>query len=169
MRPTVNDADWKCDLCGRKQAGGTKPPQGWMSLNITDRFTGAADERVLCGYCVEVVRADHLAKQDTDKLAERIAEYAVAATHVYGMMSSDPEYLQRLKEREEAKKQEMMPHIAAILAPFLARNAAMEAVLRECRPFVKYVGSVTESDDLEADAESLLSRIDELTAKGAGQ
>lgn len=71
--------------------------------------------------------AAHCQASDTDNLAERIADYAVAATHVYGMVGSDPEYLQRLREREEAKKQEMMPHIAEMLAPLLAENERLRA------------------------------------------
>ena len=54
----------------------------------------------------------------------------------------------------------------AHLAPILARNAAMEAVLRECRFYVAVhglaptlAGSTVNND--------LLARIDQLTAKGA--
>lgn len=103
----MSDTDWKCDLCGRKQDGGEKPPQGWMLLVIPDRYTNLNEERVLCGYCVEVVRAPHLEQQ-----------------------------------------------------------RQMVEVPRECRP---YVSEAKEFTDTEVDAIALLARIDQLTAKGAGQ
>lgn len=60
--------------------------------------------------------------------------------------------------------------IRRYVAPLLARNAAMEAVLRECRPCVEFCmrdyNSIVHERNLYA---ALLSRIDQLTAKGAGQ
>lgn len=49
-------SDWKCDLCGRKQDGDTQPPQGWLLLVIPDRYTNLNEDRVLCDYCVDMIR-----------------------------------------------------------------------------------------------------------------
>ena len=70
--------------------------------------------------------------------------------------------------------------VEAHLAPILARNAAMEAVLRECRAYVQEAVNEDEREynlrpldegcrqNLE-ESSALLHGIDELTAKGAGQ
>lgn len=73
--------------------------------------------------------------------------------------------------------------VEAHLAPILARNAAMEAVLMECRAFVadtahtefllsmfsRTAEGMAKHGAIASAWESLLSRIDALTAKGAGQ
>lgn len=59
--------------------------------------------------------------------------------------------------------------VEAHLAPILARNAAMEAVLRECRKYVSHRHMMIEDDAERRAAYACLENIDELTAKGAGQ
>ena len=104
--------------------------------------------------------AAHIATCVTDKLAERIA---AACYDADGTIIS-------------------VGIVEELLAPHLARNAAMESVLRECRPVINNLYSVglemhfTHSSfdandekrrtDLQAMCD-LLSRIDQLTAKGA--
>lgn len=94
---------------------------------------------------------------DAEKLAERIA----IALQVGNDM--DATYSVNRVQHDEIV-------ITAAIAPILARNAAMEAALRECRPCVEFCmrdyKSIVHERNLYA---ALLHRIDQLTAKGAGQ
>lgn len=60
----MSDADWKCDLCGRKQDGDMRPPKGWMLLVAPDRYTNLNEDRVLCTCCVDLIR---LTKREVDR------------------------------------------------------------------------------------------------------
>lgn len=107
------------------------------------------------------------ANVDPDKLAERIAKETSLQC---GYADMDEEIVYQLCN----------DIASTFLAPLLARNAAMEAVLRECRPIVQEAVNEDEREynlrpldeacrqNLE-ESSALLHGIDELTAKGAGQ
>jgi hypothetical protein len=124
---------------------------------VSDWIDSLATTLVLCNNMDEGEReirqayAEHCRSVDTDNLAVKIAE--VCYPEIPGITDSDGVMFARESVRQ---------CVSNILAPLLARNAAMEAVLRECRLHVSY------SRAPKSDVEFLLSRIDKLTAKGAG-
>lgn len=100
--------------------------------------------------CPCQTQVEHFRSVDLDKLAERIEGIYI------NKLCQLPVGTPWEKARSE---------VATILAPILAHNAAMEAVLRECREHIQYI----DIGYLQPIITDLLSNIDKLTAKGAGQ
>ena len=119
-------------------------------------------QRIAREYIEDLIRqahAAHFATGDTDKLAERIAK-AVILESVRYLHRDMEDHHQECEVRDwyEAKSATYQGVIYAMLAPILAHNAALEAVLLVCGAALSGRGYL-----------ALQDRIRELTAKGAGQ
>lgn len=154
----MSDADWT-KLAANDCQDYINDVEDEDDRNTLDVMEACAD--IIAKRCAEHCRSI----VDPDNLAERIEDI----------------YINKLCQLpvgtpwEKARKE-----VTELLAPLLARNAAMEAVLRECREYVQQAVNEDEREynlrpldeackqNLE-ESSAILHGIDQLTAKGAGQ